>query len=369
MLNLPSSTEFGRRVPKQKFYEHLDVSPEVKRLFIDQIKLITWSNKLSPQTMNLGAGQTVTEIEVFHIRLTGQELDKRTLELMDRQIPYHILFVLERPDGQMQLRISYKEAAQSGDNAFRLRQSYATEFAPPESLTLPLDALDMDSLYASIVRAIAGDALAAPEQPLEQAVAQAQEKEKQEIIRENSKAVVLNRDVLEADIWDIPQIQARAKRLANIVANRYAIDRITDDSIEFEYVETITLDHYDEVTGKKLVSFKLFGKTYRQNKYALMLLDVIKLLDKKKPGKLQELANRHYSFNSTKRKHVHLNTDGVGMRWPWKLSDTIYLEANLSAWSCIRFIDNLISEFGFDRSQFSFNIVSEESDESIENEE
>ena len=32
-------------------------------------------------------------------------------------------------------------------------------------------------------------------------------------------------------------------------------------------------------------------------------------------------------------------------------------------------IDNLISEFGFDRSQFSFNIVSEESDESIENEE
>ena len=83
----------------------------------------------------------------------------------------------------------------------------------------------------------------------------------------------------------------------------------------------------------------------------------------------QELANRHYSFNSTKRKHVHLNTDGVGMRWPWKLSDTIYLEANLSAWSCIRFIDNLISEFGFDRSQFSFNIVSEESDEGIENEE
>ena len=60
MLNLPSSTEFGRRVPKQKFYEHLDVSPEVKRLFIDQIKLITWANKLSPQTMNLGAGQTVT---------------------------------------------------------------------------------------------------------------------------------------------------------------------------------------------------------------------------------------------------------------------------------------------------------------------
>ena len=47
MLNLPSSTEFGRRVPRQKFYEHLDVSPEVKRLFIDQIKLITWGKQSS----------------------------------------------------------------------------------------------------------------------------------------------------------------------------------------------------------------------------------------------------------------------------------------------------------------------------------
>lgn len=178
MLNLPSTTAFGRRIPKQKFYDNIDVSPEVKRLFIDQIRLITWAHKLSAQTMNLADGQAVQEIEVFHIKLLGDTLDPRVTEQMDKQIPYHILFVLERPDGQMQLRISYKEAAQSGDNAFRLRQSYATEFAPPETLTLPLDALDMDGLYASIVRAIAGDALSAPEQPLEQAVAQAQEKEK-----------------------------------------------------------------------------------------------------------------------------------------------------------------------------------------------
>ena len=26
MLGLPKTTEFGRRIPKQKFYEHLDVS-------------------------------------------------------------------------------------------------------------------------------------------------------------------------------------------------------------------------------------------------------------------------------------------------------------------------------------------------------
>lgn len=193
--------------------------------------------------------------------------------------------------------------------------------------------------------------------------------EKQDIIRENSKAVILNSDVLDKESWNIANIQVRAKRLAGIVMTRYKIDRIVDDSIEFEYIEMLTLDNYDEVTGKKLVSFKLFGETYRQNKYALMLLDVIKLLDKKSPGKLQTLAENNYSFNSTKRKHVHLNIDGSGMRWPWKVTDGIYLEANLSAWSCIRFIENLLSEFGFEKDQFSFNIVAEEPSETNEDEE
>ena len=191
-------------------------------------------------------------------------------------------------------------------------------------------------------------------------------KEKQEIIRENSKAVVLNEDVLDKETWDIESIKARGKRLAGIVESRYNIERVVDDSIEFEYIETLTLDNYDEVTGKKLVSFRLFDETYRQNKYALMLLDVVKLLDKRRPGKLAELAKSNYSFNTTKRKHVHINTNGEGMRWPWKVADGIYLEANLSAWSCIRFIENLMAEFGFDKNQFSFNIVAEEPTESEE---
>ena len=40
MLSFPTSTVFERRIPKQKFYQNLDVTAEVKRLFIEQIKLI-----------------------------------------------------------------------------------------------------------------------------------------------------------------------------------------------------------------------------------------------------------------------------------------------------------------------------------------
>ena len=178
MLNLPSTTAFGRRIPKQKFYDNIDVSPEVKRLFIDQIRLITWAHKLSAQTMNLADGQAVQEIEVFHIKLLGDTLDPHVTEQMDKQIPYHILFVLERPDGMVQLVIRYKEAAQAGENAFRLQKSYATDWQNINELSLPVNALDMDSLYESIVRFVAGDALtAAPDENLKTAIEQTQAQE------------------------------------------------------------------------------------------------------------------------------------------------------------------------------------------------
>lgn len=193
--------------------------------------------------------------------------------------------------------------------------------------------------------------------------------EKKKIISENSKAVILNLDVVDKESWTIANIRDRAKRLASIVMNRYKIDKVEDDTIEFDYIETIALDNYDEVTGKKLVSFRLFGESYRQKRYALMLLDVVKILDKKRPGKLEQLAAESYSFSSTKRKHAHLNPDGNEMRWPWKVKDGVYLEANLSASACIRFIGNLLAEYGFDKNEFSVNIVAEEPSEEEDDDE
>ena len=46
MLGFPVSTEFNKRIPKQKFYDNLDVSPTLRRVFVDQIRLVYWRNKL-----------------------------------------------------------------------------------------------------------------------------------------------------------------------------------------------------------------------------------------------------------------------------------------------------------------------------------
>lgn len=71
MIGLPKSTEFNRHIPKQKFYENISVSLTLKRVFIDQIKMIYWRNKVATTTMNLAAGATVTKLEVFEIKLNG----------------------------------------------------------------------------------------------------------------------------------------------------------------------------------------------------------------------------------------------------------------------------------------------------------
>ncbi len=92
LLNLPKSTEFNRRIPKQKFYENLAVSPALKRIFVEQIRVIWWRNKIAASTTNLAAGETVTEIEVFEVCLSEPRLDEAVLRQIDREIPYHFCF-------------------------------------------------------------------------------------------------------------------------------------------------------------------------------------------------------------------------------------------------------------------------------------
>lgn len=171
MLGLPKSTEFNKRIPKQKFYENLTVSPTLKRSFVDQIRIIYWANKIAPSTLNLAEGKNVTEIEVFHIRLNQETLDENVLKQIDREIPYHILFVLEY-DGKYKAVMGYKEAAGSGKASFKVDRYYQTEWLPETNLPVHLDGLNIDAVYENFVRQIAGDVLqaATPQESLKESV-------------------------------------------------------------------------------------------------------------------------------------------------------------------------------------------------------
>lgn len=162
MLGLPRSTEYGKRIPKQKFYENLSISADLKRVFVEQIATIYWSNKISADTLNVAAGDIVTELEVFTVRLNQSGLDTRVLQQIDRQIPYHILFVLEYGD-KVQAWIGYKEPSLAGMNSFKVNSYYNTEWRPSGELTLKIAGLSMDAIYDSCIRQIAGTRLASQE--------------------------------------------------------------------------------------------------------------------------------------------------------------------------------------------------------------
>lgn len=163
MIGLPKSTEFNRRIPKQKFYENLTVSPALKRVFVDQIKVIFWRNKIAATTMNLAAGETVTEVEIFEVKLAEPKLDESVLRQIDKEIPYHIIFLLEC-DGKYQAWTAYKEAVASGNNAFKVGTYYHTDWLEETELPLKIDGLSMDKVYENFVRQIAGDVLQAEKQ-------------------------------------------------------------------------------------------------------------------------------------------------------------------------------------------------------------
>lgn len=158
MLGLPKATEFNKRIPKQKFYENLSVTPAMKRVFVDQIKTVYWRNKIAATTINLAAGETVSEIELFEVKLNSAPLDESVLRQMDKEIPYHIIFLLEY-EGRYQAWTAYKEVAASGTNAFKVGTYYHTDWLSESELPLKLDGLNIDNVYENFVRQIAGDAL------------------------------------------------------------------------------------------------------------------------------------------------------------------------------------------------------------------
>ena len=200
MLGLPKTTDFNKRRPKEKFYENLNVIPAVKKCFVDQIKVIYWRNKIASSTTNLAPGTTVTEIEVFEVRLKTNLLDEAVLRQIDKEIPYHIVFLLEY-DGKYQAWTAYKEAS-TGNTAFKVNHYYHTDWLSEEEIPLKLEGLNVDTVYENFVYQIAGDTLQANENESLQDVVERDEKVK------NLKKQI---EVLQAKIRKEKQLNVQMK--------------------------------------------------------------------------------------------------------------------------------------------------------------
>ena len=96
MLGLPSTTEVDRVLPKRAFYEHLQLDPATRRLFVDDIESITLRNSVKPSTTGIPAGDVVQEVLVLEVALKGAAVPEAALTAIARANAHRLFFVCTR---------------------------------------------------------------------------------------------------------------------------------------------------------------------------------------------------------------------------------------------------------------------------------
>ena len=94
---------------------------------------------------------------MLELRLSQPSFDESVLLQIDREIPYHILFLLEY-GGKYQAWIGYKEAV-SSSSAFKVSQYYHTDWMEADQLPLHMEGHSLDAVYENFVRQVAGESL------------------------------------------------------------------------------------------------------------------------------------------------------------------------------------------------------------------
>ena len=91
-FKLPQKAIVNKFIAKTKFYEKVSLSSKLQNEFINKIQRITWKYKLAEDTIGISKTDKVTEIQIFEIELKEQVIPKNVLKVIDKAIPYQILY-------------------------------------------------------------------------------------------------------------------------------------------------------------------------------------------------------------------------------------------------------------------------------------
>lgn len=98
MLRLPSTTEVGRRLPKEAFYRNIKLDTRTRDEFVHLIERIEIANSIKPATANVASGECVDEILVLTVQLKGERQPVCAIEEIAGANPHKLIFHTE-PDG------------------------------------------------------------------------------------------------------------------------------------------------------------------------------------------------------------------------------------------------------------------------------
>jgi len=152
MFYYPEHAKFNRIVPKSKIYHFVKPSTRVKKLFIEQVEKIVWAYKLAPKTVNIPAGRSINEIQVFNINLKTRNFSEEVLRTIDKAIMFPIFYELEFRK-QIKFASIYKRSNNAAPDKWVLESCFESSWqqADIERLALPI-ATDLGLLYEMMFR-------------------------------------------------------------------------------------------------------------------------------------------------------------------------------------------------------------------------
>lgn len=122
LFNLHFNTIIQRFVAKSHFDS--GINTKQKAMFTNEIAKIIWCNTLSTKTTNL-PHKEIEEIQIFKIELKTLKEVKSILEIIDKAIPYHIIFVVSFEDMRY-LSASSKHISPINDNKSIIDWTYTS---------------------------------------------------------------------------------------------------------------------------------------------------------------------------------------------------------------------------------------------------
>ncbi len=124
LFRLPHTTKVNRVIPKNAFDSY--TTAKQKKLFVNLIARITWTHKISTATVNLVA-KDILEIQVFRIELKVKQDVQPVLDIIDKAIPYSIVFVIEH-ENMVQLSTSTKHPHPVNEDNAVIDWTFKTEW-------------------------------------------------------------------------------------------------------------------------------------------------------------------------------------------------------------------------------------------------
>lgn len=158
MYNLPQSTIVNKVIPKKTLVSQLGANTRMKDHLTNDVVRVEWLAKLAPSTINVADGKEVHEITVFLVPVKDKNCSDDFFSFVDSLMPRHTLFILRW--GEMScLHLNYKEWMGNNtkaDKAFRIVQTYRSQWVKDTEISLSIEGLNMDAIYGTLVRQVAG---------------------------------------------------------------------------------------------------------------------------------------------------------------------------------------------------------------------